>query len=83
MIQVTICMGSSCFSRGNNRNLEVIRKWLADHGKEANVELKGCRCGNNCGIGPNLWINGTRYQDVQPETIGPLLETIFATEENA
>ncbi|MDO4527395.1 MAG: (2Fe-2S) ferredoxin domain-containing protein [bacterium] len=81
MIQVTICMGSSCFSRGNNQNLEVVRAWLAAHGKEAAVELKGCRCGNNCGDGPNLWINGTRYQEVRPETIPALLEKIFAEEE--
>lgn len=81
MIQVTICMGSSCFSRGNNQNLEVVRSWLAAHGKEASVELKGCRCGNNCGDGPNLWINGTRYQEVLPEKIPALLEKVFTEEE--
>ena len=26
---ITICMGSSCFSRGNNRNIEVIQEHLA------------------------------------------------------
>ena len=26
---ITICMGSSCFSRGNNRNIEVIQDYLA------------------------------------------------------
>jgi NADH:ubiquinone oxidoreductase subunit E len=82
-MQITICMGSSCFSRGNNRNLEVIRTWLAAHNKTANVELKGCRCGNNCGEGPNLWINGQRHQNVHPEAIAPLLEKLFSEEENA
>ena len=58
MVSVTICMGSSCFSRGNNRNLEAVRAWLGEHHREAEVELKGCRCGNACAVGPNIWING-------------------------
>lgn len=81
MVQITFCMGSSCFSRGNNQNLEIVRTWLATHGKEASVKLNGCRCGNNCGEGPNLWINGTRYDNVHPESINALLEKVFAEEE--
>lgn len=81
MKQITICMGSSCFSRGNNRNLEIIRTWLATHSCEAQVELKGCRCGNNCGEGPNIWIDGVRYQSIHPENISELLESILAQSE--
>ena len=51
MVSVTICMGSSCFSRGNNRNLDAVRAWLTAQGRSAEVELKGCRCGNACGVG--------------------------------
>ena len=51
MVKVTICMGSSCFSRGNSKNLEAVRAWLAAHGRDAEVELKGCRCGGRCGEG--------------------------------
>ena len=29
MLKVKLCMGSSCFARGNNKNLEVIKKYLA------------------------------------------------------
>jgi NADH:ubiquinone oxidoreductase subunit E len=80
MKQITICMGSSCFSRGNNKNLDIIRTWLNEHGITVDVELKGCRCGNNCGEGPNIWIDGVRHQEVLPEKIPALLEASFAKE---
>ena len=80
MVSVTICMGSSCFSRGNNRNLDAVRAWLTAQGRSAEVELKGCRCGNACGVGPNIWINGTCHSGVTPEAVPELLENAFAQE---
>ncbi len=77
MVKVTICMGSSCFSRGNNHNLAAVRAWLADHNKEADVELKGCRCGGACGDGPNIWINEVCTSGVTPETVPELLAKAF------
>lgn len=78
MVQVTICMGSSCFSRGNSRNLEAVRAWLAEKGLEAQVTLKGCRCGGKCGEGPNIWINDVCTSGVTPEGVPALLEKAFA-----
>lgn len=77
MVKVTICMGSSCFSRGNCRNLEAVRAWLSAHGHEADVELKGCRCGGLCGEGPNLWLNETCHRGVTPEQVPALLAEAF------
>lgn len=78
MVQVTICMGSSCFSRGNSRNLEAVRAWLAEKGLEANVTLKGCRCGGKCGEGPNIWINEVCTSGVTPDRLPELLAAAFA-----
>ncbi len=80
VVKVTICMGSSCFSRGNNQNLEAVRTWLSDHGKMAEVELKGCRCGGKCGVGPNVWINDVCHMGVTSETVADLLAAAFAEE---
>ena len=30
--KIVVCIGSSCFSRGNERNVEVIQKYLEEHG---------------------------------------------------
>lgn len=80
VVNITICMGSSCFSRGNNQNLEAIRTWLCAHGKEAEIRLKGCRCGGMCGEGPNIWIEETCHSGVTPDAVPALLEAIFAEE---
>ncbi len=77
MVKVTICMGSSCFARGNSRNLEAVRAWLTEQGREAAVELKGCRCGGLCGEGPNLWLNDTCHRGVTPEAVPALLQKAF------
>ena len=34
--EIKICMGSSCFARGNNENLEIIETFI----KENNLEAK-------------------------------------------
>lgn len=53
--EITVCMGSSCFARGNARNLETIEQYLRDH-PEGRVKLKGCHCMNECADGPNICI---------------------------
>ena len=38
---ITICMGSSCFTRGNNINAEIINAFIADNNLQASVALQG------------------------------------------
>lgn len=70
---ITICMGSSCFSRGNNRNIEVIQSYLASNPLPAHVELNGHLCEGACKDGPNVTINGKLYREVDPIVITGLL----------
>ncbi len=70
---ITICMGSSCFSRGNNRNIEVIQDYLATHQLPPMVELVGHLCQGHCKSGPNVTINGKMYHEVDPIVIIGLL----------
>ncbi|AHC13974.1 (2Fe-2S) ferredoxin domain-containing protein [Salinispira pacifica] len=53
---ITICMGSSCHSRGNRENLELLRQWLSGQSKnpDAQIELKGTLCCGKCSSGPHL-----------------------------
>ncbi|MCX6891653.1 MAG: (2Fe-2S) ferredoxin domain-containing protein [Verrucomicrobiota bacterium] len=70
---IMICMGSSCFSRGNNRNIEVIQEHLAAQPLPAGVELTGHLCEGHCKAGPNVTINGKMYHEVDPIVIIGLL----------
>ncbi len=72
-VTVTVCMGSSCFSRGNSRNVEVIQNFVKDNGLEAKVEVSGCLCSGHCKDGPVLMINGELIEGVLPEMIPDLL----------
>ena len=71
---ITVCMGSSCFTRGNNLNVEIIERFLREHKLDGRVELRGCLCEGHCKDGTNIAINGVLIQGVQPGMIPDLLE---------
>lgn len=76
--KITICMGSSCFSRGNNRHLQTLQQFLAQHGLEAEVELVGSRCEGLCMQGPNIRIDGELIPDLTEESLLVHLRTHFS-----
>lgn len=78
--KITICMGSSCFSRGNNRNIEVIQDYLQTHSLPPTVALNGHLCQDHCKSGPNLTINDKMYHAVDPIVIIGLLQHFVPTE---
>lgn len=72
-LKIRICMGSSCFRRGNRKNLEFIESYIEDHGCSAEVELVGSRCEELCRKGPNIQINGRMFHEVTQETLFDIL----------
>ncbi len=60
-IEITLCMGSSCFARGNNRVLAGLEEMIRRNGWTEAVSLAGSRCSNRCGDGPNLTIDGALH----------------------
>ncbi len=75
--EITICLGSSCFSRGNDKNLEIIKGFLKEHDLKDVVSFKGHLCDEKCNQGPVLQINGTEYTNVTKENIISLLNRHF------
>ncbi|MBE6453419.1 MAG: (2Fe-2S) ferredoxin domain-containing protein [Alphaproteobacteria bacterium] len=75
--KIQICMGSSCFARGNNQNLQLISKYLKDNNLEAEIELSGLRCCDLCSKGPNLTIEGVEYNNVDSGTLIDILDKVF------
>jgi NADH:ubiquinone oxidoreductase subunit E len=66
---ITVCMGSSCFSRGNSLNAELVRNFIKEHHLENKVKVKGCLCRGLCKNGPNIEINGKNYNKVSQKTL--------------
>ncbi len=73
-IEIVICMGSSCFSRGNNANLQVIQEYLKSNGIDGSVKLQGSRCEGKCMNGPNIRINGVMFHDVDAGSLIDILD---------
>lgn len=70
---ITICMGSSCFARGNKRNLKIIEEYLARY--KIDYALNGRGCVGRCRSGPNLSIDGEAFEQVDSETLIDLLDS--------
>ncbi|UDQ96555.1 (2Fe-2S) ferredoxin domain-containing protein [Lentisphaerota bacterium WC36G] len=72
---INICMGSSCFSRGNEQNLAIIEEFLFEHGlsDEVDVELGCSICKEQCSKGPNIVFNGKLYSHVDASLMLKLL----------
>jgi NADH:ubiquinone oxidoreductase subunit E len=75
--EIKICMGSSCFSRGNKRTLQLIQHYLKDRQLERDVILKGNHCFSDCSSGPVMQIGEKLYEQVNSETVLEILENEF------
>ena len=56
-IEVQICMGSACFAKGNQENLEYIKEYIEQNNIDAEVTIIGALCENKCSEGPRIIIN--------------------------
>jgi NADH:ubiquinone oxidoreductase subunit E len=77
MYEIKICLGSSCFSRGNSENLRVIQEYLAARGLAAQVATIGHLCEDQCSLGPNLIVNGVMHHAVDAAGVRVLLDRMF------
>lgn len=77
--KIVICMGSSCFARGNEKNLAYCEKYLAERGlrDEVDCELSGSLCTGNCAVGPVVIAGGKTYTRVDEGVMKDLLDGLF------
>ena len=76
-IKITVCMGSSCFARGNQQNLAFIEAFIKTHDLEADIDLAGARCENKCAMGPNVVINGVEYNKKKKKKLEEILTKLI------
>lgn len=76
-IEITICLGSSCFSRGNGKALKAINSYLEENDLKDKVFFHGELCTGNCAKGPILKIGDELYEGVDSESVIELLNEVF------
>ena len=73
--EIKVCMGSACFAKGNQDNLEYIKEYIAENNLEADISIVGALCENKCEIGPRIIINEKEYTNVTKEQIKEVLDS--------
>ena len=76
-INVVICLGSSCFSRGNKETVGAIQDYLDENKLRSQVRIKGNHCLGKCSDGPVMTVNGEYYYELNPEKAVRILDEIL------
>ncbi len=75
--EITICLGSSCFSRGNKKLVRIIDEYLKKNRLKDKVFYHGNHCFGHCDKGPVLDINGKLIEEVSENNIYDILDQHF------
>jgi NADH:ubiquinone oxidoreductase subunit E len=75
--KVVICLGSSCYSRGNAKTLETVKAYLKKNNLLEKTDFRGKLCSNNCNHGPVLFIDDKKYLNVNEIDILKILDEEF------
>ena len=76
-IEIKICLGSSCFSRGNRILLQEINGYIESHQVKDRVFFHGAHCFGDCNDGPKIEVNGKLYCKVTSSMIVEILNEAF------
>jgi len=74
--EIVVCLGSSCYARGNAEHLAAIQEYLKSRGLEASVRVKGHLCEDHCKQGPNVTIGGQLRHEVSARMLRDLLQRV-------
>jgi NADH:ubiquinone oxidoreductase subunit E len=72
--EIKVCMGSACFAKGNQENLEFIKEYIEENNLDTEITITGSLCENKCDRGPRIYIDDVEYQQVTPVMLSEILE---------
>lgn len=75
--EIIICLGSSCFARGNKNIVKIINDYLKIRNLSGNVHFRGERCFDDCSKGPVLKIDGKVFEKVDEKQVTELLDSLL------
>lgn len=76
---ISVCLGSSCYPRGNRDILCYIKDYIRNRHCEERVELKGELCSGLCSQGPVISINGKVYTRLTIDAVQEILDELLST----
>ncbi len=78
--EIIICLGSSCFARGNRDSLKFVEGYIKEKKIADRVDFRGKLCSGNCGKGPILFIDKQMHENVNCDQLEPMLNNLFFSE---
>jgi len=69
MDKITVCMGSSCFGKGNHATAEAVTQFIEEHKLEDKIEVSGCLCSGHCAKGPNIMVNDKLITGISDQSV--------------
>jgi NADH:ubiquinone oxidoreductase subunit E len=76
--KIQLCLGSSCFARGNHELIPLINRYISKNNLSDKVEFAGDHCFSKCSEGPNLYIGTHLFQRVNKANIVQILDQELA-----
>ena len=75
--EVVICLGSSCFARGNKQLVKIVNDYLRDRNLLNVIRFHGERCFGDCAVGPSLKLDGILKEKLDEDSIIAALDDFF------
>lgn len=72
--KIILCVGSSCFARGNNEIISLIKKYIVRKNLEDKVLFIGDHCMDNCSNGPNMYIGERLFEKISKDKLEFILD---------
>jgi NADH:ubiquinone oxidoreductase subunit E len=82
-VLVELCMGSSCFARGNAKTLTLLENYIAEKDLGGRVALIGHLCLGACSMGPNVKIGEVTHSGISSECVVDLLREALEAQAGA
>lgn len=72
--EIKVCMGSACFAKGNQENLEFIKQYIEENNLDSKVSITGSLCENKCEQGPRIIVDDKEYTNVTVQDLEKILK---------
>ena len=79
MLEVVVCVGSTCHVHGSAYVVQSLQRLIAEHGLEAAVELKASFCMGGCRNGICMTVGGEKITGVGPENVEAVFDERILT----
>lgn len=74
MVQVKVCVGSSCHIRGGSKTLKAFKAFIEERNLADRVSLSADLCLEGCLQAPNVVVDGQVFGGVTPDRAGSFFE---------